>query len=31
MSLIKECICWRKESWCYQNARYNNKKIFFMY
>ena len=26
MCLIKECICWWKESWCYQNARYNNKK-----
>jgi len=21
MYLIKGCICWWKESWCYQNAR----------
>jgi len=27
MCLIKGCICWWKESWCYQNARYNSKKI----
>ena len=26
MCLIKGCICWWKEFWCYQNARYNNKK-----
>ena len=26
MCLIKECICWWKESWCYQNARYSYKK-----
>ena len=26
MCLIEACICWWKESWCYQNARYNNKK-----
>jgi len=25
MCLIKECICWWRESWCYQNTRYNSK------
>ena len=28
MCLIKGFICWWIESWCYQNARYNNKKKF---
>jgi len=26
MFLIKGYICWWKESWCCQNARYNNKE-----
>ena len=31
MCLIKGCICWWKEYWCYQNARYNKKKRFQLY
>ena len=27
---MKVCICWWKESWCYQNSQYNNKKKFFV-
>jgi len=23
----KRCICWYKEFWLYQNARYNNKNL----
>ena len=31
MCLIKECICWWKESWCHQNALYNNKNLEYLF
>jgi len=30
MYLIKECICWWKELWYYQNGRYNNKRVHLL-